>query len=195
MFLMNSRAMETTSRRRVLFPFLALLFTLAAFALVMFCAFLGSSPFVRLVQGTISFYSLPSWFRYCLLHPALIKTLGRLGFYFSILGAMLTLWLLLKTEPLDVAYGRLKGIVGAVLLMTGLFLGIVLGGAIFATIPALVNGGVTRQLTAIFLMFLPAVPPLCAFWFIVITIPFSLAQIAGRSRAFGAAHPTPHVLQ
>ena len=184
-----------SARKRLHYPSLALLVTILAFALVLFSSFLNSSPLVRLVQGTASFSSLPAWFRYCLLHPVQWKTLGRLGFCCSLFGAMLTLWLLLKTEPLHVAYERLKGIGGAVLLLTGVFFATVLGTAVFPAISAVVNGGGMRQLTTICLKFLPAAPFLCAFWFVVITIPFSLMQIASRSRSSTAARQTPHVLQ
>ena len=179
----------------MLLPFLALLLTILAFAVAFFSGFLNSPSLVRLLQGpTASFYSLPFWLRYCLLHPLLLKVLGRAGCGFSVLGSMLTLFLLLKTEPLNVAFKHLAGIGWSVLLMTGLLFGVALGDILFPMIPALVKGKWISQLLNVFVQLLPAGPVLAAFFFVAVTIPFSFVQIA-RRRSSATARPMPHVLQ
>jgi len=142
--------------------------TAAAFALALLCA-LG-----------------PSWLRWCLLNPLLLRPLEQTGFGASVLGAMTTLFLLFRTEPPRAAYSQLAGIGWAVLLLTGMLFGMVMGNTLFPVIPALVGGSVTGQLTRVakvLLSLLPGVPILCAFVFVVITLPFSLVKIRGRFKA------------
>ncbi len=185
------------ANRRILFPFLALLFTTLVFALVFFSGFLSSTVFVRLLQGpTASFYSLPTWLRYCLLHPALLTTFGRIGFGFSVLGSMLTLFLLLKTEPPNIAYQHLAGIGWAVLLMTVIPFGIVIGTLILSVVSRPLSwGGLAGQLRSLLPGLPKAVVSLFALSFVVVTIPFSLSKIIGRIRASTPVRQPPHVLQ
>ena len=183
------------TRRNIQFPFLALLLTILAFTLVLAVSFLDSPPFARLLQGQTPFFSLPVWLRYCLLHPALLKTLARIGFGFSLLGAMLTLFLLLKTEPPNIAYRHLAGIGWAVLLMTGVLAGLALGNVLFPMVRVLVGGNPIGQLKGVLVMLLPSVPAIAALNFVVITIPFSFVKIVARLKASAPARQTSHVLQ
>ncbi len=184
------------ANRIILFPFLALLFTTLAFALVMSVVFLSSPVFVRLLQGPTPFHSLPSWLRCCLLHPLLLKTLGRLGFGFSVLGAMLTLFLLLKSEPPEKACGHLAGIGWALLLMTVIPFGIFFGTMILSVVSRSLSwGGLAGQLSSLLPDLPKAVVILFAFSLVVVTIPFSLIKILGRIRASAPARQTSHVLQ
>lgn len=184
-------------RKQVLYPFLALLVTTLAFTLVLFSVFLSSSGLFRLLQGpTASFYSLPFWLRHCLLHPALLKTLARVGFGVSLLGAMLTLFLLLKTEPPNKAYGHLAGIGWAMLLMTVIPFGIFFGTMVLSVVSRSLSwGGLAGQLRSLLPDLPKAVVSLFAFSFVVVIIPFSLSKIIGRLRASAPARQTPHVLQ
>ena len=184
-------------RKRVLYPFLVLLVTTLAFTLVLFSVFLSSSGLFRLLQGpTASFYSLPFWLRYCLLHPLLLKTLARVGFGVSVLGAMLTLFLLLKTEPPNVAYQYLAGIGWAVLLMTVIPFGILIGTLVLSVVSRSLSwGGLAGQLRSLLPGLPKAVVSLFALSFVVVTTPFSLSKIIGRIRASTPARQPPHVLQ
>ena len=139
-----------SARQSLHYPSLTLLFTILAFSLALFSGFLNSRALIRLLQGQTSFYSLPFWLHYCLRHPLLLKTLARAGFSLSLLGSMLTLFLLLKTEPPTAAYRHLAGIGWAVLLMTELLFGLALGDVLFPMILALVKGRWISQLWNVF---------------------------------------------
>lgn len=190
--------MKAASRKRILFPFLMLLFTIAAFALVLFCDFLGISPFVRLVQGTTPFYSLPLWFRYCLLHPALFKTLFRLGFGFSVLGSMFTLFLLLKTESLETAFKHLAGIGRVVLLVTVAFLVLVLAPVLVLltlNLHSFSPAGRQLYLSHLAVDSGKGMLAISALVFVAATVLSAFTQIVARLKDMAPARQVPHVLQ
>ena len=186
------------ANQRILFPFLVLLFTTLAFALVLFISFLNSSLLARLLQGPTAFHSLPSWLRYCLLHPMLLKTVFRAGFGFSVLGSMLTLFLLLKSEPPEKAYGHLAGIGWAVLLVTGAFFVLILGLAsvmIHTNLHRFSPSGQQLYLNSLAIDSGKALLAIGALVFVIAAIISSLGIICGRMKKQAPARQTPHVLQ
>lgn len=180
------------SSERVLFPSLSLLFTVVAFGIVFASGFLGSSHLMNLFYGASP---LPVWLRWYLFHSSLVQAVVRAGFIVSVLGSVLTLWLLHKTDTPGTAWNRLAAIGWTTLWATGLLFGLVLGGALFPLIPSLVKGNLPGQIKPVLSGLLLSVPIVAGLCFVFVASPFSLIVLLGRLKTAAPVRQPPHVLQ
>ena len=177
--------------KRILLPSLSLLLTVIAIGGLLVSGFLGSSKLTALCYGT---HPLPVRLRWCLLHPHFMQTVGKMGFVVSVVGSVLTVWLLHKTDTPKIAWSRLAGIGWATLLIAGVLFGLVLGTALFPLLPSLVKGNSLGQIKSVLSGLLLCVPILAGLCFVFIAPLFSLIVLLGRLQTAAPVRQPPHVL-
>ena len=188
--------------KRVILPLLSLIATIVSFALVMLCGLVKSSFVILLFGQMTPLNLLPRWLHYFLSHPVLLKTLARAGLGFSVLSAVLTLYLLLRTELPNTASKHLAGIGWVVLLMTGGIVGPVVLFAGISVYPTLFPhhnfgswSGIGSFLGYMLSIYGPATLLFGALVFVVSTMLSSLIKIWGRLKTPAPAQAPDSVLQ
>ncbi len=171
-------------KQRVLFPFLALLFTVISS--MPFLLYLATIMVSRLQRQAAPNPLLPAWLHFCLVNLFLLKLLAVIGLGCAVLGAALTLFLVLRTEPPEAAYRHLAGIGGIVLIPTA-------SVALLLFILIMATGG-TKNVPDMPLILGVSAVGMGILFFLFIAISFCFVEICGRLKERPSV-PPPHVLQ
>ena len=186
-------------RKRVVHPLVALTVTAAAFGLGLLCGFVNTPRLMRALWPMITIHSQPAWLSWCLGHLVLLMALARIDIGASLLGSGLTLFLLLKTEPLAVAFRHLQKIGWTIVILTGclfVFMLSCFAPQIVQVVLTLHGHHVTAGLNALrSLLPIEAIPVLVMFFLVPTSLLFSFVQIQIRLREYRLTREPAGVLQ
>jgi hypothetical protein len=107
--------------RRILLPLMFMVLTILCFGATMVSAALDSNSLIRLSLThpmQVSYHH--GWFYYCLMHPAMLKTVGRGGMGASILSSTLTLASLCKGASSAAVREHIKRVGRIVIIAAGI---------------------------------------------------------------------------